>query len=86
MVEKRIISRNRVLKAGMIVFGGAAINCTVRNLSDTGAMLEVESPLGIPRQFVLDIAADHLRRDCRLAWIQERRLGVVFVVDGNLGG
>lgn len=77
MIEKRIIPRKRVLKAGTIAFGGAAINCTVRNL--TGALLEVESPLGIPRQFVLDIAADHFRRECQVAWIQERRLGVVFL-------
>ncbi len=67
MVEKRIISRKKVLKAGTIAFGGAAINCTVRNLSATGAMLDVESPLGIPRQFMLDIAADHFRRECQVA-------------------
>ena len=86
MVEKRIIPRKKVLKAGTIAFGGAAINCTVRNLSGTGAMLEVESPLGIPRQFVLDIAADHFRRECRVAWIQERRLGVVFLAGNDLEG
>lgn len=83
MVEKRIIPRKKVLKAGTIAFGGAAINCTVRNLSATGAMLEVASPLGIPRQFVLDIAADHFRRECQVAWIQERRLGVIFLVGAN---
>ena len=64
MVEKRIFPRKRVLKAGTIAFGGAAINCTVRNLTASGALLEVESPLGIPRQFVLDIAADHFLREC----------------------
>lgn len=86
MVEKRSIPRKRVLKAGTIAFSGAAIDCTVRNLTASGALLEVESPLGIPRKFVLDIAADPFRRECQVAWIQERRLGVVFVADANPGG
>jgi hypothetical protein len=30
-----------VLKAGTIEFGGGAIDCTVRNVSETGAALEV---------------------------------------------
>jgi hypothetical protein len=86
MVEERSIPRKRVLKAGKIAFGGAAIDCSVRNLSATGALLEVESPLGIPREFVLDIAADHFRRECQVAWVQERRLGVVFLVNASPGG
>ena len=45
MVEdKRSAPRHRVLKAATISFGGGAISCTVRNLSVTGASLEVASP------------------------------------------
>lgn len=86
MVEKRSILRKRVLKAGTIAFGGAAINCTIRNLTASGASLEVESPLGIPRQFVLEIAADHFRRECQVVWIQERRLGIVFLTGADPKG
>jgi hypothetical protein len=53
MDEHRIANRQRVLKAGKIEFGGGAIDCTVRNISATGAALEVTSPLGIPEQFTL---------------------------------
>jgi hypothetical protein len=42
-----------VVKAGTISFGGATIPCVVRNLSTVGALLIVESPLGIPRRFTL---------------------------------
>ena len=36
--EHRIAPRRRFLKAGRISFGGgAAIDCTIRNLSETGA-------------------------------------------------
>ena len=48
MNEHRTAPRKRVLKAGTIEFGGGAIDCTVRNLSETGAAIEIMSPLYIP--------------------------------------
>ena len=78
MGGKRSIPRKKVFKNGKITFGGSVIDCTVRNQTVYGALLEVESPLGIPRHFVLDIAVDHLRRKCEVAWMKEKRLGVVF--------
>jgi hypothetical protein len=47
------LRRTRVLKAGMISFGRAAISCAVRNRTKSGAMLDVASPLGIPNEFTL---------------------------------
>jgi len=78
MVEKRVTSRNRVLKAGTIEFGGGAIDCTVRNVSNTGAALDVTSPVGIPEKFTLVVPADGLRLPCRIVWRRERRIGVAF--------
>lgn len=53
MVETRSAPRHRVLKAGTIEFGGGAIDCVVRNLSATGAALEISSQVGIPEKFAL---------------------------------
>jgi hypothetical protein len=53
MVEKRTANRNRVFKAGTIEFGGSAIDCTIRNVSNDGAALDVASPVGIPEKFTL---------------------------------
>jgi hypothetical protein len=77
--EKRTASRHRVLKAGNILFGGGAIDCTVRNLSQTGAALDVASPMGIPENIKLLIPADGKQFDCRVVWRKERRIGVMFV-------
>lgn len=87
MAEKRSNPRMRVLKAGTIAFGGAAIDCTVRNVTASGALLEVESPLGIPQRFLLVIPADHVSRSCRLIWASDHRIGVRFdrTEDGALG-
>jgi hypothetical protein len=76
--EKRDHRRQRVLKAGTIAFNGSAIDCVVRNISATGAALEVESQIGIPLSFHLIIAAENFSERCRVLWRRESRLGVVF--------
>jgi hypothetical protein len=78
--EHRIAQRRRVLKAGSITFaGGAAITCTVRNFSSTGAALEVVSPVGIPDQFKLIVEMEHSVRLCEVVWRKEKRIGVRFI-------
>jgi hypothetical protein len=74
--EHRTTTRHRVLKGGRIQFGGGSIDCAVRNLSETGAALDVTSPLGIPTEFILVTDGDH--RPCRVVWRKEKRIGVTF--------
>ena len=77
--EHRVAARHRVLKAGTIAFGGGGgISCVVRNLSASGAALDVTSPLGIPQQFDLIVEQDHSTHHCRMVWRTERRIGVTF--------
>jgi len=76
--EHRTTPRRRLLKTGRISFGGGAIDCTVRNFSETGAALEVSSPVGIPDRFTLVIEADQRHLPCRVIWRKEKRIGVHF--------
>ena len=69
---------HRVLKAGSIEFNGGVIDCTIRNVSDTGAAIEVASPVGVPDSFWLVVSGDHTRRHCRVAWRTDKRIGVAF--------
>ena len=79
MQERRSNPRRRVLKAGTIAFGQAGgYDCMVRNLSDKGACLEVESPVGIPDSFTLVIPHDAIMRHAHVQWRQAKRIGVVF--------
>jgi hypothetical protein len=79
MEEHRTSPRRRTLKAGTISFGGGgAIDCTVRNLSENGAALEVISPVGIPERFTLLVEADQRNLPCRVIWRKEKRIGVQF--------
>jgi len=78
MEELRIASRRRVLKAASIEFGGGAVDCTVRNLSETGAALEVVTPLFIPDRFTLAVLTEHWKRPCHIVWRRQKRIGVAF--------
>jgi hypothetical protein len=78
--EHRNVARHRALKRAQIAFKGhwATIDCTVRNLSDRGACLNVESSIAIPDSF--DLVLDHASvRNCRVAWRKATQIGVEFV-------
>jgi PilZ domain len=80
MENRRLHPRKRTFKSGTIAFNRAAgISGIVKNISDGGAMLEVESVLGIPDDVTLVIEADHFKRECRVAWRQPTRIGVQFL-------
>jgi hypothetical protein len=73
-----------MLKAGTISFGGA-IDCTVRNLSEAGAALDVIPPVGIPDRFMCVVDTDQSRLPCRIVWRKEKRIGPRRPVAGRLG-
>jgi hypothetical protein len=62
----------------MIEFSDAGIDCTVRNISATGAALEVASPVGIPHEITLNVPTRQLRRHGYVMWRKEKKVGVVF--------
>jgi PilZ domain len=70
--------RRRVLKTGLIELADTCIECTVRDLSGSGAALEVVTPLYIPDRFTLFIPSEQLKRKCRIAWRTGSRMGVTF--------
>lgn len=79
MNEQRKFLRHRVLKAGTISINRAGvIDCTIRNLSDAGACLDVASPLGIPEEFLLVAGDGHVEHLCHVIWRTEKRIGVTF--------
>ncbi len=78
VMEKRKVRRRRVFKAAMIEFPGGAFSCVVRDLSESGAHLEVPSQIGIPHEFMLSIPTAELQRPCRAVWRSNRRIGIAF--------
>ena len=78
MEERRQESRHRTLKAGRIIFNNkqSVFDCLVRNLSDSGACLQVNGSIDIPVEFALDV--DGETRPCYLVWMTDTRAGIEF--------
>jgi hypothetical protein len=76
--EKRKLPRKRVLKAAKIILSDKApkVECTVRNISEKGALLEVSTTYGIPAKF--DAIIEGTRRHCRSIWRTNTKLRIAF--------
>jgi hypothetical protein len=82
MVESRIAPRYRVNKRATINHGGDKYPCTVRDISSTGAALELSDSAALLRNvkaFTLLIPEDRLKLSCRVVWQRDYRMGVTFV-------
>jgi hypothetical protein len=79
-MERRRQQRARTLKSARILFNQrrSVIDCTVRNLSPTGACLNVASAIGIPERFDVMFDADQSVRSCRMVWHKEKQVGIEF--------
>lgn len=80
--DHKSIPLGRTLLAGKVIsnFGQSSIDCVVRRMSDHGATISVESPLGIPRHFQLQIPDEGAPRPCKVLWQSDREIGVEFEI------
>jgi hypothetical protein len=79
MGERRRAARERTLNAGRIEFGHAGgVRCMIRNLSSSGALLELGVPTNLPDKFVLVVLSNLKQRNCEVVWRQRNRFGVAF--------
>ena len=79
MNDGRVAPRKRVLKAGIIDLGVTGrVDCFVKNISATGAAIQVNTPLFIPDKFRLIVQSEDLNLICRVVWREPRRMGVTF--------
>jgi hypothetical protein len=77
--EYRGSQRQRTFKGGSISFASApSVDCIIRNLSETGARIELERPVDVPDKFTLLIKPEILKRSCEVAWRSGVLIGVRF--------
>jgi PAS domain-containing protein len=82
MKERRQSSRHRTVRRGTILFDErrSGIDCTVHNLSDSGACLEVTTSIGLPEEFDFVIAGEVNSLTCKVVWRSGNRIGIAFIV------
>jgi hypothetical protein len=74
--ERRAEQRRRTLKAGTIQLNkNSVISCMVRNMSAHGGRLSIESILGVPEEFVLDVFGEPPRK-ARVVWKTFTEVGI----------
>lgn len=79
-VERRSASRRRTLIGGTIraSLRNATFSCTIRNLSATGARLDIDNPIWIPDAFELDVPHHDLRVPARIVRRGKDHVAVAF--------
>jgi hypothetical protein len=78
MVNTRVAPRFRVMKPAKIEYGGDKYPCTVRDISTTGAALELPDVIRLPEKFTLVMPKDGLSLPCHVVWRRDYRIGVAF--------
>jgi PilZ domain len=78
--DKRDDARRRTLKGARIVYGGGAftIDCTIRNISTTGARLQVPTSITVPDTFTLIELQGGAGRAATVIWRKGDTIGVRF--------
>jgi hypothetical protein len=77
--NKRSDQRQKVLKSARIVLDDLhGVDCTMRDLSATGAKLIVKKPDDLPDVFRLLFAADCTIRPVKVMWRKPDSVGVHF--------
>jgi len=77
-MERRAITRKPVLMSAAIQSAGCVINCLVRDMTISGAALDVTEPHDIPEHFNLVFKADGTHILYHVVWRQDERIGVAF--------
>ena len=80
MEEKRKHPRHRTFLRGKVEFNNRAssLDCTVRDLSDGGARLELADTVAIPEAFELSVPAKGMRHASYIKWRTKTHVGIAF--------
>ena len=80
VADRRVDPRKRTLQKGQLFYldSGAAVECVVLDVSDSGARLRPIDVLSCPARFRLRMP-DESSRQCEVAWRDGQDIGVRFV-------
>jgi hypothetical protein len=65
-------------KPGQIIFADVKVNCTIRNMSSSGATIETSSRTNIPDRFVLLVSSDRKSYACHVVRRKGKNMIIAF--------
>jgi hypothetical protein len=94
MTDRRSAQREPQFRLGAFVWFGdpsTPLACTVRDLSATGARIELDyrgfrpdrSPVRLPNELTAYLCPQQVEIDCRVIWQDGRHFGVCFLGEGR---
>jgi PilZ domain len=83
--NKRIAARQRVIKAAKIISldRSTMSDCSVKNVSATGAQILVENQAIVPKEFYFFQVKDNQMCSAKVVWRRENLVGIHFT--GEMG-
>jgi hypothetical protein len=81
MQEMRHAERIRSFLRAQIIFNNrmSTIDCTIKNISPTGARVALSDTLAVPAEFEIDIPQKGRSYRARLVWRDKEAIGVEFI-------
>ncbi len=78
--DRRSSKRRRTVLKGRVVFNNrsSVLDCTVRDLSNTGAQLAFADVFALPPDFDLEVPSKSLQVQAHLMWSRGKHHGVRF--------
>lgn len=88
MVESRRAERVRSFLRARIVFNNqnSTIDCTVKNISPTGAKIEIANSLSVPAEFDLEVPQRGRVYRAKIVWRDADSMGVTFAQPDQKAG
>ncbi|HEY7382233.1 MAG TPA: PilZ domain-containing protein [Beijerinckiaceae bacterium] len=83
--DKRRAPRQKVFGPALILGPKLEVNCVIRDLSATGAKLEIPALIKLPQAFNLMLLKTNSSRHVRLKWRKGDYAGVQFVLPDDAG-
>ncbi|WP_279479369.1 PilZ domain-containing protein [Aureimonas sp. SK2] len=79
--ERRVAPRTRTLKRAKILFNNrfSTFDCTVRNISATGALLMMDQAVPLPKVFEIRIGDDEAVHRAKLVYRRDSFVGIHFL-------
>jgi hypothetical protein len=86
MVDNRVELRRRVLRTGKILFahGACTLDCTIKNISEKGAKLQIENSVNVPNEFQLYEPSGMLLHEVRVVRRGSRVIGVAITATRSI--
>ncbi len=86
MMERRQASRQKSFLRGLVYLGNSpsAVNCLVRDISDTGARLKFPGPIAVTETLELHIPVKGQTLRAKVKWREPDEIGIAFISDAGV--